>query len=103
MKRLVLACHVLAACSKGGERKTVQNKGSDTMVNLAQAWAEEYRKVRPTVAVAVTGGGSGTGIAALMNGTVDIANASREIKKEEAETAKKNTGKDPIEHLVAYD
>jgi phosphate transport system substrate-binding protein len=81
----------------------IQNKGSDTMVNLAQAWAEEYRKVHPEGAVAVSGGGSGTGIAALMNGTVDIANASREMKKEEEETAKKNTGKSPVEHLVAYD
>lgn len=102
----VLAAVALVACNKGGGaggRVMIQNKGSDTMVNLAQAWAEEYRTIRPNVAIAVTGGGSGTGIASLMNGTVDIANASREMKKEEAETAKKNTGKEPIEHAVAYD
>ena len=82
----------------------LQNKGSDTMVNLAQAWAEEYRKVKPTVAIAVSGGGSGTGIAALENGTVDLANASREIKAEEHELIVKNSGgKHPIEHTVAFD
>jgi len=81
----------------------IQNKGSDTMINLAQALAEEYRKVSPKVAIAVSGGGSGVGIAALENGTVDIANASREIKKGEAELVKKNSGKDTVEHKVAYD
>jgi len=81
----------------------IQNKGSDTIVNLAQAWAEAYQKVDPKVAVAVSGGGSGTGIAALENGTVDIANASREIKPQERETAKKNTGKDVVEHVIGYD
>jgi phosphate transport system substrate-binding protein len=81
----------------------LQNKGSDTMVNLAQAWAEEYHKVNPTLAVAVSGGGSGVGIAALENGTVDIANASREIKPDEAEKIKAAQKKDPIEHRVAFD
>jgi phosphate transport system substrate-binding protein len=102
---VAMACALaVGGCGKtGGGRTMIQNKGSDTMVNLAQAWAEEYRKVRPAAAIAVSGGGSGTGIAALMNGTVDIANASREVKKEEAETAKKNTGKTPVEHLVAHD
>jgi phosphate transport system substrate-binding protein len=94
----------LPGCSsRKNIRTTLQNKGSDTLVNLAQAWAEEYRKVRPDVAVAVSGGGSGTGIASLMNGTVDIANASREIKPDEAAKARENTGKDPVQHLVAYD
>lgn len=81
----------------------LQNKGSDTMVNMAQALAEEYRKVKPEVAIAVSGGGSGTGIAALENGTVDIANASREIKAEENEKIKTKTGKEPVQHIVAYD
>jgi phosphate transport system substrate-binding protein len=58
----------------------IQNKGSDTLVNVAQAWAEAYRDVKTDVAVAVSGGGSGTGIAAMINGTVDIANASRKMK-----------------------
>ncbi|MEW8569521.1 MAG: PstS family phosphate ABC transporter substrate-binding protein, partial [Candidatus Thiodiazotropha sp.] len=79
-----------------------QNKGSDTLVNVAQAWAEEYGKVDANVAVAVSGGGSGTGIAAMINGTVDIANASRQMKKKEINLAK-SKGQDPIEHVVGYD
>jgi phosphate transport system substrate-binding protein len=81
----------------------IQNKGSDTIVNLAQALAEEYRKVVPSVAIAVSGGGSGVGIAALENGTVDIANSSREIKPEELEKIKAAQQKDPIEHTIAFD
>jgi phosphate transport system substrate-binding protein len=72
------------------------------MVNLALAWAEAYREVQPAVDIAVTGGGSGTGIAALINGTVDIANASREMKDNEIEQARQN-GIEPVEHLVAVD
>src|SRR5262245_7526149 len=71
---------------KPAEKMSIQNQGSDTMVNLAQAWAEAYANVDPKVSVEVSGGGSGTGIAALINGTVDIANSSR--KMEEAEMAK---------------
>jgi phosphate transport system substrate-binding protein len=80
----------------------IQNKGSDTMVNIALAWAEAYRSVDPTVSISVTGGGSGTGIAALINGTVDIANASRQIKEDEIASAQKN-GIDPVEFVVAVD
>jgi len=80
----------------------IQNKGSDTMVNLALAWAERYQQVNPQVNLSVTGGGSGTGIAALINGTVDIANASRQIKPEELDEAK-TKGIDPVEHVVARD
>jgi phosphate transport system substrate-binding protein len=82
---------------------TIQNKGSDTMVNLAQAWAEEYKKAAPDVDVEVSGGGSGVGIAALEKGTIDIANASRNMKAEEIEAAKRNTGKEPKEFIVGYD
>lgn len=81
---------------------TIENKGSDTIVNLALAWAERYQKIRPNVRLSVTGGGSGTGIAALINGTVDIANASREMKPEEKETARKN-GVEPVEFVIARD
>ena len=83
-------------------RTLIQNKGSDTLVNVAQAWAEAYPEVNPDVAVAVSGGGSGTGIAAMINGTVDIANASRSMKEKEMKLAKKN-GQNPIEHVVGYD
>jgi phosphate transport system substrate-binding protein len=80
----------------------IQNKGSDTIVNLALAWAERYQQVHPNVRISVTGGGTGTGIASLINGTLDIANASRAIKKEEIAEAEKN-GIEPLEHVVARD
>ena len=86
-----------------GGKTMIQDTGSDTMVNLAQAWAEAYAKVEPTVSVEVSGGGSGTGIAALSSGTVDIANCSRRFEQQEIETAKKNTGKEPREFMVGYD
>lgn len=84
-------------------RVSLQNKGSDTVVNVAQAWAEEYKREHPQVDVEVSGGGSGVGIAALIKGTIDLANASREMKAEEIEQAKKNTGKTPKEFIVGYD
>ena len=95
---------VLAGCSGSGtgSRQVIQNKGSDTLVNVAQAWAEEYKEVVPDVAVAVTGGGSGTGISAMINGTVDIANASRMMKEKEIEAARGN-GVEPVEWIVGYD
>lgn len=85
------------------EKTVIQNAGSDTMVNLAQAWAEDYAGVESTVSVEIFGGGSGTGIAALINGTVDIANCSRQMKPEELERAEQNTGKRPVEFVVGYD
>jgi len=102
----------LAACGRQGadrpagdtsRKAIIQNKGSDTMVNLAQAWAEEYHKVNPNVAVEVSGGGSGVGIAALIKGAVDIANSSRNMKPQEIQDAKRNTGKEPKEFIVAFD
>jgi len=83
-------------------RELIQNKGSDTLVNVAQAWAEAYPTVNSEVAVAVSGGGSGTGIAAMINGTVDIANASRKMKKSELAQAQAK-GQNPLEHIVGYD
>lgn len=80
----------------------IENKGSDTMVNLALAWAERYQAEHPEIRISVTGGGSGTGIASLINGTVDIANASRQIKEEEIGEAQAN-GVEPVEHIVARD
>jgi phosphate transport system substrate-binding protein len=92
-----------APASKATEHAVIQNSGSDTMVNVAQAWAERYATVEPRVSVEVSGGGSGTGIAALEQGTVDIANASRHIEPNEIEVARRNTGKVPVEHVVGYD
>jgi phosphate transport system substrate-binding protein len=104
--KLLLAGSLLAAVSlltSGAQaRELIQNKGSDTLVNVAQAWAEAYPAVNPDVAVAVSGGGSGTGIAAMINGTVDIANASRKMKDKEIELAEEH-GQHPVEHIVGYD
>ena len=82
--------------------QAIENKGSDTLVNLALAWAETYMGFRPNVRISVTGGGSGTGIAAMINGTVDIANASRAMKPEEIAAAQAN-GISPVEFTVARD
>ena len=106
-----LACSgVLISCGGGSgqqaakpAKSVIQNKGSDTMVNVAQVWAEEYRKVAPDVEVEVSGGGSGVGLAALVKGAVDVANASRDIKPSEVEQATKNTGKPPAEFTVGFD
>ncbi len=95
----------LPAISSNSSSDTVsliENKGSDTIVNLALAWAEEYQRINPAVRISVTGGGSGTGIAALINGTVDIANASRRMKEEEKESAI-NNGSNPVEFIIARD
>ena len=92
------------ACAKAGEKLegAIQIKGSDTMVNLTQAWAEAFMAKYPQVNAAVTGGGSGTGFAALIGGTCDIAAASRKITDKEISqtTAKGNT---PEEFKVALD
>ena len=103
MHGLFLLLFILLGCSKQSDVLIIQNKGSDTLVNLAQAWAEEYKKVHPSVAIAVSGGGSGTGIAALINGTVDIANSSRAMKDEERAEALKNNGKQVSEFVVGMD
>ena len=106
MKRFVpLVALAIAACGGGSDRvqrAVIQNKGSDTLLNVAQAWAEAYSAVNPDVAVAITGGGSGTGISAMINGTVDIANASRKMRDSELDAAREN-GIEPIEFIVGYD
>ncbi|TET98705.1 MAG: PstS family phosphate ABC transporter substrate-binding protein [Anaerolineales bacterium] len=97
------ACESMASQeSRTSATRPIENKGSDTIVNLALAWAEAYQKIRPEVSLSVTGGGSGTGIAALINGTVDIANASRRIKPEEQAEAEVN-GVTPTEFIIARD
>ena len=82
--------------------QTIVNTGSDTMVNLALAWAEQYQANTQTVSISVSGGGSGTGIAALINGTTDLANASRKMKAEEYAQAAQH-GAQPVEFVVARD
>jgi phosphate transport system substrate-binding protein len=107
---LLLSVLVLTACgssanaqsSSSDSQHTIEDIGSDTIVNLALAWAEAYQKVNPELSISVSGGGTGTGLAALINGTTDIANASRKIKDEEKQNAQKN-GIEPYEIEIARD
>jgi phosphate transport system substrate-binding protein len=87
----------------GEDSTTIRVEGSDTMVNLAQAWAETYHEKHPDVSVQVLGGGSGVGIASLTNGTCEMANASRKMKPKEVELAKQKLGVEPVEFIVGYD
>jgi phosphate transport system substrate-binding protein len=85
----ILAAVVAGPSADGGQKaQTLQIKGSDTMVNLGQAWAEAFNKLHPKINVAVTGGGSGTGIAAIINGTCEIAESSRAVEEKEKQQAK---------------
>lgn len=103
----------LASCSRGGgdgtntqtsrRASTVTIRGSDTLVLLAQRLAEDFMAANPGTAVQVTGGGSGTGIAALINGTTQIATASRPMKDSEKELVQQRRGQPAIEHPVALD
>jgi len=107
VKNIILACLlavslVPAAVAQEELSGTIQIKGSDTMVNLGQAWAEAFSKAHPGVTVAVTGGGSGTGFAALIGGTCDIAEVSRTIKEKEVALAGQK-GFKPVEFEVALD
>jgi phosphate transport system substrate-binding protein len=88
--------------SDGELTGAINVEGSDTIVNMSQSWAEEFSNVNPGVMVSVKGGGSGTGIAGLINGTVDFANASRDMKAEEIDQAKA-AGVDPVETVIAKD
>jgi len=83
--------------------ETITVKGSDTMVILAQRWAEIYMSKHPQIRIQVTGGGSGTGISALINGTTDICNSSRPMKKTEKEKLKQRYNTLGVEIKAAKD
>lgn len=110
MRRLFVIAAVLSILSSiltvgsfaAEGNKSIQIKGSDTMVNLGQAWAEEFNRLYPDVNVSVTGGGSGTGISALISGTCDIAESSREIAGKETKQAM-DKGVKPVQNIVALD
>lgn len=99
---VLLLVTLLGSSLAFARNNSLQIKGSDTMVNLAQAWAEKYMQDNPGDFVAVTGGGSGTGIASLISGTCDIAMTSREMKEKEINLAKAK-GIEPLEIKVALD
>ena len=103
---VVIALTLISGCSRQDDRDSEQRfitiKGSDTMVHLVSSWAEAFMQQNPGTEVSVTGGGSGTGIAALLNGTTDICAASRKIKNKELQLAlEKNIH--PHEIAVAKD
>ncbi len=102
----LLACVLTGAACQGGSasgRSVLLNRGSDTMINVAQAWAEEYATVAPDVSVEVAGGGSGVGIAALIDGTVEIANSSRPMKPAERDAVRASRGTEAVQHVTGYD
>lgn len=84
------------------DKSSIQIKGSDTMVNLGQTWAEQYMQDNPGEFIAVTGGGSGTGIASLISATCDIAMSSRAMEEQEIKLAE-SRGVKPVEHIVGLD
>lgn len=106
MRPVLLALAVVlpfCGCWRGAARYTeVRNLGSDTMLEVAGAWAEAYDKVTDHIVVSVSGGGSGTGIAALIAGKIDLANSSRALKPEELARAEAR-GRHPLAHTVGYD
>lgn len=104
MKKIlaVIAGMTLCAAAFAENVHSLQVKGSDTMVNLSQAWAEEFMRKNPDLFIAVTGGGSGTGLAALISGTCDVANSSRRMKDRERALAEKK-GVHPAEFKPALD
>ena len=81
----------------------IRVEGSDTMVNIAQAWAEEYHRLHPQISVQVLGGGSGVGIASLIDGNCDLANTSRKMTHKELESARAKRGLTAEEHVVGFD
>ncbi|MCC7439640.1 MAG: phosphate ABC transporter substrate-binding protein [Armatimonadetes bacterium] len=110
---LILSAITLMAVGCGGaERKekkeeskkqVITQKGSDTMILLGQQWAEKFGAANPDIQVQVTGGGSGTGISSLINGTTDLCNSSRPMKDQEKAQIKQKFGADPVEIPVAKD
>ncbi|MGZ8920222.1 MAG: phosphate ABC transporter substrate-binding protein [Limisphaerales bacterium] len=100
---LSIALTGLALFCANAQAQTMTMKGSDTMVVLAQKWAETYMQKNAGTKIQVNGGGSGTGFAALQNQQTDLANASRKIKAKEIEACFKAFGKRPTEYKVAVD
>lgn len=87
----------------GGKKTTIANIGSDTMVNLAAAWAEAYGAVDKSVVIEVNGGGSGVGIKGLLNGTAELANASRHMEDKEKAELKEKRQLEAKEFIVGFD
>lgn len=98
---------IIVGCAKKDKqstqnKKSITIKGSDTMVHLMSSLAEAYMKKNTDVQISVTGGGSGTGIAALINGTTEICASSRDMQQKEKDDAK-SKGINPVERSIAFD
>ncbi|MDP3791865.1 MAG: phosphate ABC transporter substrate-binding protein [Candidatus Omnitrophota bacterium] len=102
LQTIAMAAAILSITVTSYAEDTIQIKGSDTMVNLGQGWAEEFNKLHPDINISITGGGSGTGIAALISGTCDIAESSRAMADKEIKQAE-NKGIKPVQDIVALD
>jgi phosphate transport system substrate-binding protein len=100
---LTLSTFFLFGCPAPAEHQTITIKGSDTLLQVGQHWAEVYMKAHPDITIQVTGGGSGTGIAALIDGTTDICQASRSMTQEEKDKLKTNKNVEAVETPVALD
>ena len=96
-------CGGIGASKRGASESMIRVEGSDTMVNVAQAWAEEYRQREPDISVQVLGGGSGVGIASLIDGNCDMANSSRLMKGDELEKTQTRRGSPAVAHTVGFD
>lgn len=98
----LLASPFATVSAVDSQRTLIQNRGSDSMAVAVVRWAEQYKKKTPEVSVTVSGGGTGTGVAALINGAVDVANASRAMTRREINRAKEH-GIAPVQHIVGHD
>jgi phosphate transport system substrate-binding protein len=107
-KRRLIAIAVMLSvgCSSAGCKRSdrgIRVEGSDTMVNLAQAWAENYHAKHPDASIQVLGGGSGVGITSMIDGNCDLATCSRKMEEKEIKRVQAKRGYDPSEHIVGYD
>jgi phosphate transport system substrate-binding protein len=99
----MLGCGSRQGSGEDGSSNTIRVEGSDTMVNLAQAWAEKYQAENSEITIEVSGGGSGVGISSLTQGLADIANTSRKMKTKEIRRAKNEFNLEPQEFTVGKD
>jgi phosphate transport system substrate-binding protein len=99
----VAGCVLVAGSDDQRAQIAIRVEGSDTMVNVAQAWAEEYHKLHPEISVQVLGGGSGVGIASLIDGNCDLADSSRKMTPKEIQNLLDKRGLEAKETVVGYD
>jgi phosphate transport system substrate-binding protein len=105
-RHIVIVVMISIGCAFAGCKRSdrgIRVEGSDTMVNLAQAWAENYHAKHPDASIQVLGGGSGVGITSMIDGNCDLATCSRKMEEKEIKRVQAKRGCDPLEHIVGYD